>query len=66
MCIPQYGNISARTYLQLPLQQWAAGNVYLLVLLGNFANTDSIRQAKGEPGQALVPTLTLETNKQTS
>ena len=22
----------ARTYLQLPLQQWGAGNVYLLVL----------------------------------
>ena len=25
-------NDSARTYLQLPLQQWGAGNVYLLVL----------------------------------
>ena len=23
---------SARTYLQLPLRQWGAGNVYLLVL----------------------------------
>ena len=23
---------TARTYLQLPLQQWGAGNVYLLVL----------------------------------
>ena len=33
--------------------------------LGNSANTDSIRQAKGEPGQAPVPTPTLETNKQT-
>ena len=32
---------------------------------GNSANTDSIRQAKGEPGQPLVPTPTLETNKQT-
>ena len=31
--------------------------------LGNSANTDSIRQAKGEPGQAPVPTPTLETNK---
>ena len=32
--------------------------------LGNSANTDLIRQAKGEPGQAPVPTPTLETNKQ--
>ena len=32
--------------------------------LGNSANTDSIRQAKGEPGQAPIPTPTLETNKQ--
>ena len=31
--------------------------------LGNSANTDLIRQAKGEPGQALVPIPTLETNK---
>ena len=31
--------------------------------LGNSENTNSIRQAQGEPGQALVPTLTLETNK---
>ena len=31
--------------------------------LGNSANTDLIRQAKGEPGQAPVPTPTLETNK---
>ena len=31
--------------------------------LGNSANTDSIRQAKGEPGQTPVPTPTLETNK---
>ena len=31
--------------------------------LGNSANTDSIHQAKGEPGQAPVPTPTLETNK---
>ena len=30
----------------------------------NSANTDSIRQAKGEPGKALVPTSTLETNIQ--
>ena len=30
--------------------------------LGNSANTDSIRQAKGEPGQAQVPIPTLETN----
>ena len=30
---------------------------------GNSANTDLIRQAKGEPGQAPVPTPTLETNK---
>ena len=35
-------------------------------LLGNSANTDSFHQAKGEPGQALVPTPTLETNKQTT
>ena len=34
--------------------------------LGNSANTDSIRQAKGELGQAPVPTPTLETNKQQS
>ena len=33
--------------------------------LGNSANTDLICQAKGEPGQAPVPTPTLETNKQT-
>ena len=34
--------------------------------LGNSANTDLIRQAKGErePGQAPEPTPTLETNKQ--
>ena len=31
--------------------------------LGNSANTDSIHQEKGEPGQAPVPTPTLETNK---
>ena len=31
--------------------------------LGNSANSDLIRQAKGEPGQAPVPTPTLETNK---
>ena len=24
--------VGAQTYLQLPLQQWGAGNVYLLVL----------------------------------
>ena len=29
--------------------------------LGNSANTDLIRQAKGEPGQAPVPNPTLET-----
>ena len=29
-------------------------------LLGNSANMDLIRQAKGEPGQAPVPTPTLE------
>ena len=34
--------------------------------LGNSANTDLIRQAKGELGQAPVPTPTLETNNQTS
>ena len=34
--------------------------------LGNSASTDSLRQEKGEPGQAPVPTPTLETNKQTS
>ena len=34
--------------------------------LGNSANTNSICQAKGEPGQAPVPTPTLETNKQTN
>ena len=33
--------------------------------LRNSANTDLIRQAKGEPRQALVPPPTLETNKQT-
>ena len=32
--------------------------------LGNSANTDLIRQAKGELGQAPVPTPTLETNKE--
>ena len=31
--------------------------------MGDSANTDSICQAKGEPGQAPVPTPTLETNK---
>ena len=31
--------------------------------MGNSANRDSIRQAMGEPGQAPVPTPTLETNK---
>ena len=31
---------------------------------GNSANTDLIRQAKGEAGQAPVPTPTLETNKE--
>ena len=30
---------------------------------GNSANTDLIRQAKGKPGHALVPTSTLETYK---
>ena len=25
-------NVHARTYLQLPLRQWGAGNVYFLVL----------------------------------
>ena len=34
--------------------------------LGNSANTDLICQAKGERGQAPVPTPTLETNKQTN
>ena len=33
--------------------------------LGNSANTNLIRQAMGEQGQALVTTPTLETNKQT-
>ena len=33
--------------------------------LGNSANADLICQAKGELGQALVPTPTLETNKHT-
>ena len=38
--------------------------------MGNSANTDLIHQAKGEPGQAPVPTLHLkqtikQTNKQT-
>ena len=32
-------------------------------VLGNSANTDLICQATGEPGQATVPTPTLETNK---
>ena len=32
--------------------------------LGNYANTDLIRQAKGESGQALVPIPNRETNKQ--
>ena len=27
-----YKSAQARTYLQLPLRQWGAGNVYLLVL----------------------------------
>ena len=31
--------------------------------MGNSANTDSIRQAKGEPGQAPIPTPTLETDR---
>jgi hypothetical protein len=31
---------------------------------GKSANTDLIRQAKGELGKAPVPTPTLETNKQ--
>ena len=35
-------------------------------LFGNSANTNLIHQAKGEPGQALVPTPTHETNKQTN
>ena len=34
--------------------------------LGNSANTDLICQAKGEPGQALVLTPTLEKTKQTN
>jgi len=29
---PRYIEDIARTYLQLPLRQWGAGNVYLLVL----------------------------------
>jgi hypothetical protein len=33
-------------------------------ILGNSAYTNSILQAKGEPGQALVPNPTLETSKQ--
>ena len=33
------------------------------IVRNNSANTDLIRQAKWEPGQAPVPTLTLETNK---
>ncbi len=28
----QESGVLARTYLQLPLRQWGAGNVYLLVL----------------------------------
>ena len=32
----------------------------------NQENTDLIRQAKGDPGQAPVPTPTLETNKHES
>ena len=28
----EFMKVRARTYLQLPLQQWGAGNVYLLVL----------------------------------
>ena len=36
---------------------------YRIGSLGNSANTDSIRQAKGEPGRAPIPTPTLETNK---
>ena len=32
------------------------------VNLGNSESTESIRQAKGEPGQAPLPTPTLETN----
>ena len=35
-------------------------------LLGNTVNTDSIHQAKREPGQAQVPTSILETNKQSN
>ena len=34
--------------------------------LENSANMDLILQAKGEPGQAQVPTPTIETNKQTN
>ena len=31
-CGTKFLGITARTYLQLPLRQWGAGNVYLLVL----------------------------------
>ena len=34
-----------------------------LCIFGDSANTDSIRRAKGEPGQAPVPTPTFDTNK---
>ena len=30
--VSEYGSMSAQAYLQLPLRQWGAGNVYLLVL----------------------------------
>ena len=36
------------------------------VNLGNSESTELIRQAMGEPGQAPIPTPTLETNKQTN
>ena len=41
---------------------WCGGSSQLF---GDFANTDLICQAKGKPGQAPVPTPTLEINKQT-
>jgi hypothetical protein len=31
-CCLIFLNVKARTYLELPLRQWGAGNVYLLVL----------------------------------
>ena len=51
----------SRFWSRLLIHPWGVEGAHNF--FGNSANTDLICQAKGEPGQAPVPTPTLETNK---